>query len=431
MESLWTDTKNLPSFPSLKGNVKTDVLIIGGGMAGILCAYMLEQKGVHYILAESQTLGGVTRNTTAKITAQHGLIYQKLLAMHGYEKTKKYLETNLKAIEKYRQLCADTDCDFERQTSYVYTKSHPEKIEKELTALKKLGFSAIYKENPPLPFSAPAAVGFPDQAMFHPLKFLHKIVKNLHIYEHTHVQAVEKNRAVTENGTITADKIIVATHFPILNLHGSYFVKLYQQRSYVTALENAEPVDGMYIDEQTGGLSFRNYKNLLLFGGYSRRTGTNGKTWTDLEKLAAAYYPECKTAYRWAAQDCIPLDHMPYIGQYSRRTPHLYVASGFQKWGMTSSMVSAMILSDLVCGQTNEYAELFSPSRNMLRPQLFLNLAQVISHMIPLTSRRCSHMGCAMRWNHAEHTWDCPCHGSRFEKNGSIINNPAKKPLKN
>lgn len=430
MESLWSNTATLPSFPSLQKDTKTDVLIIGGGITGILCAYMLKHAGIDCLLAESQTIGGITRNTTAKITAQHGLIYQKLVSIHGYEGAKQYLDINMKALEKYRQLCSHIDCDFEMQPSYVYTRSNPKKIEKELDTLNKLGFEGIYNEKPSLPFYAHSAVGFPNQAMFHPLKFLSHIAKNLPIYEHTHIKAVEKNKAITASGTITADKIIVTSHFPFLNRHGSYFLKLYQQRSYVTALENAVPVDGMYIDEKNGGLSFRNYNNLLLFGGYSRRTGTNGKTFNQLEELAKQYYPGCKILYKWAAQDCIPLDYVPYIGPYSRNTENIYTASGFQKWGMTSSMVSAMLLTDFICDRKNDYARLFSPSRSILHPRLFTNMASSLFHMMPVTSKRCSHMGCAMKWNPVEHSWDCPCHGSRFEKNGTIINNPANRPLK-
>ena len=220
-------------------------------------------------------------------------------------------------------------------------------------------------------------------------------------------------------------KIIVATHFPILNKHGSYFLKLYQHRSYVLALEGAQKVDGMYVDEDKKGLSFRNYGDRLLLGGGSHRTGKKGGNWHELEKFARKHYPSARVVGKWATQDCMSLDSVPYIGQYSKNTPDLYVATGFNKWGMTSSMVASMILSDLVQGKPNEYAQVFSPSRSILRPQLAVNALESTFGLLTPTVPRCPHLGCALKYNKAEHSWDCPCHGSRFTESGEVINNPA------
>lgn len=235
---------------------------------------------------------------------------------------------------------------------------------------------------------------------------------------------------MTEHGTITADKIIVATHFPFLNKHGSYFLKMYQSRSYVMAFEQAPQVDGMYVDEAQKGLSFRNYKDLLLIGGGDHRTGKQGGNWKELAEFAGKYYPGAKETYRWAAQDCMTLDGVPYIGHYSGHTPELYVATGFHKWGMTSSMVSAGILADLVLGKENPCADIFSPSRSMLHPQLIANAFEAVMNLLTPTGKRCPHMGCALKWNPQEHSWDCPCHGSRFTEDGKLINNPATGDLK-
>ena len=285
----------------------------------------------------------------------------------------------------------------------------------------------LEKKRRPLPVETEGAVCFPEQAQFHPLKFLAGIAKGLNIYENTFVEKLENHTAYTENGKIEADKIIVATHFPFLNKRGSYFLKLYQHRSYVIALENATDVQGMYLDADSNGMSFRNYGNLLLLGGGSHRTGKKGGNWRELRDSAARFYPEAVERYCWATQDCMPLDGIPYIGHYSKHTPDLYVATGFQKWGMTSSMVSAMLLCDMILERENDWAEVFSPSRNMLKPQLLVNGLEATKNLLTPSSKRCPHMGCALKWNSAEHTWDCPCHGSRFEEEGKLIDNPAKK----
>lgn len=424
--SIWLETSHAPEFEALKTDAKTDVLIIGGGIAGILCAYMLKQAGVGYMLVEADRIcQGITRNTTAKITAQHGLIYDKLIREFGVEAARMYLEANLKAVEKYRELCREIDCDFEKKDSFVYARDTLKNIEKEIKALEKIGFAAEFSGDLPLPISTVGAVKFRDQAQFHPLKFLYAIAENLNIYEHTKVLAFEQNKVITNGGKISAEKTIVATHFPLLNKHGGYFLKLYQDRSYVVALKTAQNINGVYIDESDKGLSFRNYKDLLLLGGGSHRTGKKGGDWHELDEFARTHYPASKEVCRWATQDCMSLDGVPYIGQYSKNTPNLFVATGFNKWGMSSAMVSAMLLSDMVLDKENEYAKVFSPSRTILRPQLAVNAAGAVVNLITPTVPRCPHMGCALKYNKAEHSWDCPCHGSRFAENGELLDNPA------
>ena len=211
-----------------------------------------------------------------------------------------------------------------------------------------------------------------------------------------------------------AKKIIIATHFPFINKHGCYFLKMYQHRSYVLALENAQDTGGMYIDAAQKGLSFRNSGDLLLLGGGSHRTGKKGGNWQEL----------------WATQDCMTLDGVPYIGPYSAGTQDLFVATGFNKWGMTSSMAAAMLLCDMVQGKQNPFAEVFSPSRSILRPQLAINGLEAAVNLLTPAKKRCPHLGCALKWNPYERTWDCPCHGSRFTKNGRLIDNPATGNLK-
>lgn len=430
-KSIWTEHVQMPSFPRLEQDLKTDVLIIGGGLAGILCACALAQDGVDYALIDADRIGrGVSRNTTAKITSQHGLVYGKLIREFGMETARKYWEANEMAIEEYRKLAGTVGCDFEQKDNYIYATDNLSILEAEMRALERLGIPAEFVQELPLPFPTAGAIRFRDQAQFNPLKLISEIAKGLNIYEQTAARAFEGSAVLTDSGKITASKIIVATHFPILNKHGSYFLKMYQQRSYVLALENGPGVDGMYLDGAENGLSFRNYGELLLVGGGGHRTGKKGGGWAELERFRGRYIPETREVCRWATQDCMTLDGVPYIGQYSKRTSNLYVATGFNKWGMTSSMAASMILSDLVQGRRNPYADIFSPSRTLLRPQLLINGFEAAANLLTLTKPRCPHMGCALKWNPQEHSWDCPCHGSRFDESGSLLDNPATKGLK-
>lgn len=432
MDSIWMKTADLPKFAPLTGNLKTGVLIVGGGMAGLLCAYWLAQAGVDYALVEADRIcGGATKNTTAKLTSQHGLIYDKLLREFGLEKARLYLEANQAALERYRTLCQGMDCDFEERDAYVYAVDDRRKLDRELEALARLGASAEPAADLPLPFPTAGAVKLPDQAQFHPLKFAAAIAKGLRIYEHTKVLELGPGRAVTNGGTVAADKIIIATHFPLLNKHGGYFLKLYQSRSYVLALENAPAVGGMYVDESGKGFSFRDYGKYLLLGGGGHRTGKQGGGWLELEGAAQAHWPQARITARWAAQDCMTLDGVPYVGRYSGKASGLYTATGFNKWGMTGSMAAASLLTDLVLGRENPYEALFCPSRRVFRPQLAANILESALGLLTPTAPRCPHMGCALKYNAQEHSWDCPCHGSRFGEDGRLIDNPATDDKKN
>ena len=431
MESYWQKTADLPQFPRAQGDLHTEVLVIGGGFAGLLTAYLLQQKGVRVIVAEKgRIFSGVSGKTTAKITVQHGLIYHKIAKRHSVEAAQNYLEANRAALETYKDLCAHMDCDFEIKDNFVYTVDDPAALEKEMTVLQKMRAPARFCASVPLPIETAGAVCFPDQAQFHPVEFIAEIARCLDIRENTFVLAMEGKTAVTDRGKIEAEKVVVATHFPFINNHGAYFLKLYQHRSYVIALKNAQDVGGMYVDDSKTGLSFRNAGDLLLLGGGDHRTGKQGGNWKELEKVAKKHYPDATEQYRWAAQDCMSLDEMPYIGQYAKSTPNLYAATGFNKWGVTGSMTAAMILSDMIMGKENPYAALFSPTRSMCTPQLFLNALETAVSFLTPTAKRCPHLGCALKWNPAEHSWDCSCHGSRFSEGGKVLDNPANGDLK-
>ncbi|MBE6693993.1 MAG: FAD-dependent oxidoreductase [Ruminococcaceae bacterium] len=426
MESIWEKSSPRIQFETLNGNKSTDVLIVGGGLAGILCAYKLKEAGMDCMLAEATNIcGGITKNTTAKITLGHGLIYDRLIRRFGEDNARLYLKAQLHACDEYSRLCKNIDCDYETRDNYVYSLRDRAKIEKEVAALNRLGMKAELSDARELPFSVTGAVRVKNQAQFHPLKFLYAIAKELPICEHTKIVELMPHKAITNHGEITFKKLIIATHFPMINKHGLYSLKLYQHRSYVLALKDARGTDGMYVDESDTGLSFRGFGDLLLLGGGGHRTGKQGGCWQELEAFAKKHYKNAEIVGKWATQDCMTLDKIPYIGQYSASTPDVYVATGFNKWGMTGAMVAANILCDLARGRQNLYSAVFSPSRSILHPQLAVNAFESLVGLLTPTVPRCPHLGCALKYNRAEHTWDCPCHGSRFTEKGELIDNPA------
>jgi len=427
--SIWTAAQ-LSIFPPLEGDARTDVLIIGGGLAGLLTAHAMAQAGIDYLLIEADAIcGGVTMNTTAKVTSQHSLIYGRLLDEFGAETARLYWQANEDALSQYRTLCQSISCDFEEKDSYVYSLDRPERIEREMQALRLLGIPAEYTDSLPLPFSVAGAVRFSNQAQIHPLKFASGIAQSLNIREHTAALAFQGRTVITNRGKFKASHIIVTTHFPLINKHGAYFLKLYQERAYILALENAAAPEAMYLDEAPRGLSLRSADGFLLLGGGAHRTGKPGDGWASLSAFANAHYPNARETHRWATQDCMTLDGIPYIGTYGARTSGLYVATGFNKWGMTSSMIAASILRDMICRKENHYASVFSPARTMLRRQLLTNAFESAANLLTFTTPRCPHMGCALKWNAQEHSWDCPCHGSRFSQSGKLLNTPATGDL--
>lgn len=424
-KTLWQNCSDFPSFPRLCGDISTDVLVIGGGMAGLLIAYRLQQKGISVVVAEKDRIfQATTAGTTAKITAQHGLIYHKILKAYGEAYGKMYYQANAQAVESLKELCALGDCPLENKDNYVYTDDQ-RLLEQELAAFQTLGIEAIYTQDLPLPITAAGAVGLKNQGQFHPLILARFLAKGLTIYENTKVTQMIGTTAETDRGKIRAKKVVVATHFPFINKHGSYFLKLYQHRSFLLALENAGTLPAMYVDDSKEGLSFSSFGDYLLLGGGGHRTGKQGGSYPQLRNFKAQHYPHAQERYHWAAQDTMSLDGIPYIGNYSKNTPDLYVAAGFNKWGMTSSMLSAEIISSMIAGSAVDYAPVFCPSRSMLKPQLLINGLETTKNLLLPTTRRCPHLGCALKYNKEERSWDCACHGSRFSESGKVLNNPA------
>ena len=434
MDSIWTRDVRMSKFPPLEGDARTDVLIVGGGIAGVLCAHCLHQAGVDCLLVEGDRIGsGVTLGTTAKITAQHGLMAGRLIAALGQDRARLYVGANLEAVEEYRRLCAGLECGFQEAESFVYSRDDRELIEREVADLHRLGCPASFQRELELPFPVAGAARVPGQARFHPLKFLKEISRGLNIREGTFVRSVERAAgglmARTDRGTVTADRVVVATHFPFLDRRGGYFLKMYQERSYVLALRGAEPVEGMYRDADEKGLSVRSAGEYLLLGGGGHRTGKPTGGWRPLREAAHRWWPGAETEDFWATQDCMTLDGVPYVGSYGRRTERLYVITGFRKWGMTSAMAAAQVLTAQLTGREHPAQGLFSPQRHVPIPALAANGMEAAADFAFPTFHRCPHLGCALRWNRAEHTWDCPCHGSRFTRDGRLLDGPAQEGL--
>lgn len=396
----------------------------------MLCAYMLTREGVDCVVCEADTVGsGTTAGTTAKITAQHGLIYSHITDTYGKDAARLYLEANLGAVEKYAKLTSG-ECDFERRDTLVYSLTSNEALIKEHKALSDIGYHPIFEERVPLPFPTVGALRFKDQAVFDPAKLLTRISDGIRIYENTRILKISDGTATSSLGSVKAKKIIVATHFPIINKYGLYPLKMYQSRSYVIAVSGAPRFCDEYVDASGSGFSFRGYGDLLFIGSGAHRTAEPTHGWGEAEELVRRHFDGARVEYKWAEQDCITLDGMPYIGQYSKKTDGLYVATGFNKWGMTGSMIASEVLRDMILERKNEYASLFDPSRKMCVTPLFENIKSSFKGLVTPRTPRCPHLGCALVWNKLERSWDCPCHGSRFDGEGNILDTPATKRLK-
>ncbi|MBE6555456.1 MAG: FAD-dependent oxidoreductase [Ruminococcaceae bacterium] len=423
---------NMPHFSALEEDIDTDVLVIGGGIAGILTARLLTDAGVDTVLLEAERLcTGQTAGTTAKITQGHGFCYANTLKRYGKEGTRLRFEAGVVALEKYRRMARSIACDLEVQDLYLYAKQDRDALAEELEALSQIGADVRRVKPQELPFRTVGAIRFREQALFDPQLFLAGAVNGVKVFENTPVTALFEGGARTASGRIVrARHMVVATHFPFLRFRGGYALKMYQSRSYVLALSGVRLPRAMYADGLSEGVALRRCGDLLLLSGAGHRTGTAGGGYRELEQLAAAYYPGARVEARFAAQDCITPDGMPYIGRYTKRDEGLYVITGFGKWGMTNAMTAASVITDAILARENPYAEIFSPSRPIPWGAFLRGMAITLSHYVRPTVPRCPHLGCALRYNAQERSWDCPCHGSRFDRAGRLIDDPAQKDLK-
>ena len=386
MNSLWlTENKNNSKFESLSKNINTDVCIIGAGIFGMTCGYYLSKAGLNVSIIEKNEIGHkTTGHTTAKITSQHGLFYTYLVETYGEGFAKDYLSANQEAIENIKNIIDDEkiNCDFERQSNFVYTTNPNEvtQIKKEVDVLNALGFPANFVTKTGLPFDVAGAVQCKNQAQFNPIKYLNGLTKcisknNGEIFTNTTVTDVKKigdNFYIfTPNNVVISKYVILASHYPFVNFPGIYFFKMYQASSYVIGVDVKKTINnGMYITASDPTFSFRtanyNGKKILLLGGCGHKTGTPAPyedTYGTLENYAKQLYPNCEILFRWDTRDCITLDKIPYIGHFSNVMDNIYVGTGFNKWGMTTSNVAANIVCDMILGKENKYAYVFDSTR--------------------------------------------------------------------
>jgi len=506
MKSYWIDSKKeKEDYKSLNKDIETDICIIGGGITGITTAYYLNQYKIKNIILEKDRICQKTSgHSTAKITSQHGLFYKYLIDSQGKEFAKKYYEANEKAIQDIIQIINQEkiECHLERQSAYVFTQKieDMQKIKDEVEAVKSFGGIANYIEAPNIEINninkesnnrikALCAIEFPNQAQFNPYQYVSELAKKCEqghtkIYENSKVMDLEETEhgyiLKLENGTrVKAKYIIIATKYPIINFPGMYFLKMYQSTSNVIVVDpKQELFEGMYINSEDPTISLRTIKEkdktLLAIAGFDHKTGAkidlqNGYQY--LEKIAKSMYPNCEVKYCWNTEDCISLDKIPYIGEFSNVMPRVYVATGYNKWGMTSSNIAANIIVDKIIGKENPYEDIFRATRleaiknrkevgNILKEtvhSLVLNKLEIpketeeqiendqgkiveiqgekvgiykdIQGSVFKVKPICTHLGCELSWNNLDKTWDCPCHGSRYTYKGELIYGPSVKNL--
>jgi glycine/D-amino acid oxidase-like deaminating enzyme/nitrite reductase/ring-hydroxylating ferredoxin subunit len=491
--SLWVETTPETSYGALADGLEVDVAVVGAGIAGITTALQLKRAGKTVALLDAKRiLHGATGYTTAKVTAAHSTTYSSIAKKFGVEGARIYAEANNEALEFIARTAEERaiDCELERRANYVYAESPQERsqIEAEVAAAREAGLAAELVEETPLPYAVECAFRLDGQAQFHPRKYLLPLAQEIagdggHVLEETRVTHVEGSGPVTvrtDRGTLRAGDVVLATHLPILD-RGLFFAKAHPHRSYAVAarISPEQDPDGMYINIGSTTRSIRTARDdgglLLLLGGEGHKPGADPDTparYRALEEFGRRHWATESFPYRWSTQDYSPVDGVPYVGRVRRREEHVYVATGFKKWGMTNGTAAGLILADLILGRPNPWAQLFDAKRlkplasapkfvheNLSVARHFFgdrlnrgddagvdSLAPGEGRLVALGGRKtaayrdeagtlhalspvCTHMGCHVNWNPAERSWDCPCHGSRFSGEGTVIQGPATKDL--
>lgn len=484
---------DLPTFEKLKEDKFVDVAIIGAGITGITAAYLLAKEGVKVAILEAGgVLNGTTGHTTAKVTAQHGLLYDELIQHFGEDKAKLYYESHTHAIQFIKQL--GIECDLSDEDAYIYatTDEYAEKIKTEWEAYQKLGIEGQMADSIPFDIPIKKALVMRNQAQFHPLKYLKKLLdvavqSGCLVYENTTATDIEDHDednpvVVTKEGPkVSCKRVIIASHFPFYDGLGFYATRMYADRSYAIGIKSEKNYPGgMYISADDPSRSIRSTPlddgKLIIIGGENHKTGQGPDTlvhYDELEKFAEDIFGIKEYTYRWSAQDLVTLDKVPYIGPITDKKQHILVATGYKKWGMTTGTAAGHLLADYILDRENPYKELYSPSRFDADPDLksFISTnVDVAKHLLKgklefvpkdpgdleigegsvvmhhgkragaykdengklyIVDTTCTHLGCETEWNHGEKTWDCPCHGSRFSYAGDVVESPALKPLNN
>jgi glycine/D-amino acid oxidase-like deaminating enzyme/nitrite reductase/ring-hydroxylating ferredoxin subunit len=481
-ESLWLATAPPTDHAPLTGDLEVDVAVLGGGIAGVTTALLLERQGANVALIEADRVGrGVTGCTTAKVSALQALVYQTIRSRKGKDAAAVYATASLAAVERVSELAEGIDCDLARRPAFTYAAEADEasSIEDEHEAAVQAGLAAEFVEAPDVPYPVHGAVRLADQIQLHPVKYVQGLAAQLsQVYERTRALAVDEGPPCvvrTDRGEVRAQHVVVATHYPIFD-RGLYFARLDAQRSYCIAarLKSGAPPQGMAISAGSTTRSLRSHDDLLIVGGEGHSVGSSEakpERFEALARFARDHWDVAEVTHRWSAQDPIPYDHLPVIGPYRPGSSRLWVSSGFMKWGLTTATFGAVILADLIAGRDHEWAATFTPNR--VSPRSAHEVAKlgakfsadlVIDRVKPAevhsaeevpagearvmraglgktgvyrdeqgavhaVSMRCTHMGCLVRFNAAETSWDCPCHGSRFGVDGEVLEGPAVDPL--
>ena len=488
--SLWLGTAQGEERPALREGVSVDVAVLGGGISGVTTALLLAREGVKVALLEARRLGsGATGYTTAKLSSLHGLTYDDLIRSQGEELARLYADANQAGIETLAHLVEELgiECDLRRKANLTYAESdaHVDSIAAEVDAALRVGLPTSYVDEVDLPFPVAGAVRVERQAEFHPMKYLLGLAAaaedaGARIFERTRAVSVAEgrpHRVETERGlTVNADQVVVATHLPFLD-RGLFFARCHPERSYVLAATIDEGPAEMYLSTESPAHSIRAHQmadghRLLLVGGESHKTGQGNaeERYRRLIDYLRERFGIEAAEWHWATQDQMSADGVPYVGRLHPRARGIFVATGFRKWGLAMGTSAAELLRDLVTGRESPWEDLLNPSRVRFRSsatslakenanvgvhfftdrlridrqgrELHSGEGRVVGH--PLGQRavcrdrngalhslsaRCTHLGCIVKWNAAESTWDCPCHGSRFAADGAVIEGPAVDPL--
>ncbi len=494
VQSYWIDSSKFESFSSLNRNIQVDVAIVGGGITGLTSAYLLVNAGLKVAVIEAGSiLNGTTGHTTAKITAQHDIIYDEFIQNIGKNNARLYYEASIDALHFIKKTVEEHEiqCDFQKEDAYIYatTDAGVDKLEQEAAAYKKLGIEGGLVDDIPFQkLNAKRALIMKNQAQFHPLHYLAELVniiieKGGLIFENTTAVNIETGNQPTvltrDGAKVNCNYVLACSHFPFYEGVGLYSTRLAADRSYILAVKSNQSFPGgMYIsaDEPTRSLRsvIINGEEHVLIAGESHKTGQGKNTmkhYEALESFGKEVFGEIQIPYRWSAQDLTTLDKLPYIGELTSGQPNILIATGFRKWGMTNGTAAALLFADKVLGKKHRYEKLYSPSRFYMNPSLknfLVENADVVKHLIKgkldvpkkeiddlvvgegaviemdgqrkgaykdengnihVVDTTCTHVGCEVEWNDGDCTWDCPCHGSRFSYTGEVIEGPAEKPL--
>ena len=435
--------------PSIQQSMQCDICIVGGGISGVYSAYVLAKQGFSVVLVEAlpSFAHGTTAYSTGKLTVQHGLIYSKL----AIEDAKLYYKANQQAIEHVTEL---NPTSLTTATSYVYTASEQGKqqLSNEAERYKQLGIPFVATNDTELALPLELALGIKNEMQMNPVEFTNHFAKlarkhGAELFNNTRITKVDvKERALhTENEyTIHYKKLILCTHYPIEAMKNLTMLKLQVSRSYLTATKCSELLQGQYLSIDNPGRTIRtaiiHNEPYFIYGGFSNLAATHKDSnyYETLGQEVQTLFDLTAPSHYWDAQDMMTFDQVPYIGQISPSDDSLYIATGFNKWGLSSSLVAGKLLCDLLKREHNEAGALFSPTRSnfgkelyfMLQTGGFITKEFMKGYITRTDAPRCTHLGCKTKWNEADDTWDCPCHGSRYNKDGQVIEGPAVYPLK-